>query len=96
MFFFILAEKPRSQLFDYLEVHQDLLTPSASIDVELFHIPGEGLFAVFANSGAGAGKSRDISGLYKWVEKNFRLYQRLPSISAQCWCHFNIGANVRI
>ncbi|KAL4217207.1 hypothetical protein ACF0H5_023659 [Mactra antiquata] len=86
-------EKPKSLVFDYLEVHQELITPSSSIDVELFHIPGEGLFAVFANSGSGSGKSRDISGLYKWVEKNFRLYQRLPSISAQCWCHFTIGAN---
>lgn len=92
--FFRSVDNPVSRQLDYLEVHQNLITPSASIDVELFHIPGEGLFAVFANSDPVSTRSRGVSGLYKWVEENFRLYQRLPSISAQCWCHFVIGENV--
>ena len=90
-----LAEQRRKLQLDYLEYYQEILTPSAAIDIELFHIPGEGLFAVFANSDPGGGRSRGVSGLYKWVEKEFRLYQRLPSVSAQSWCHFKIKNNVR-
>ncbi|XP_060566810.1 thrombospondin-type laminin G domain and EAR repeat-containing protein-like [Ruditapes philippinarum] len=87
------VEKPAYRQLDFLQVHQDIITPSASIDIELFHMPGEGLFAVFANSNPVASRARGVSGLYKWTEKNFRLYQRLPSISAQCWRHFTIGEN---
>ena len=94
LFFFISAEQRRKQTLDYLELYQEILTPAAAIDIELFHIPGEGLFAVFANSDSGGGRNRGVSGLYKWVEKNFRLYQRLPTVSAQSWCHFKIGNNV--
>ncbi|WAR10021.1 TSEAR-like protein, partial [Mya arenaria] len=81
---------PKRRELDYLSVHHDVITPAPSIDVELFHIPGEGLFAVFANSDAG---DRGVSGLFKWVDDNFRPYQRLPSVSAQGWRHFTIGAN---
>ena len=79
---------------DYLEVYQDIVTPSAAIDVELFHLPGEGLFAVFANSDSGSEGEQGVSGLYRWLDNTFRPYQRLPSVSAQSWCHFNIDSNV--
>lgn len=90
------AETPTKREFDYLEVYQDIVTPSAAIDVELFHLPGEGMFAVFANSDSGGDGGQGVSGLYRWVDKNFRPYQRLPSVSAQSWCHFTIDSNVSI
>ena len=96
LIFTISAEQRRKQTLDYLELYQEILTPAAAIDIELFHIPGEGLFAVFANSDSGGGRNRGVSGLYIWVEKNFRLYQRLPTVSAQSWCHFKIRNNVSV
>ncbi|KAL3856017.1 hypothetical protein ACJMK2_015214, partial [Sinanodonta woodiana] len=87
-----LAESQKKHL-DYLEVYQDLETPAAAIDVELFTIPGVGIFAVFANSESNKRKRRKVSGMYKWVDKKFQLYQKLPTVAAQSWCHFTIGSH---
>ncbi|XP_069107591.1 thrombospondin-type laminin G domain and EAR repeat-containing protein-like [Argopecten irradians] len=78
---------PRPKRLDYLEFYQDLRTPGPSIDVEVFTIPGEGMFAVFANSGR---KRPDVSGLYKWTDKTLTMYQRLKTDMAQAWEFFTI------
>ncbi|XP_046377703.2 thrombospondin-type laminin G domain and EAR repeat-containing protein-like [Haliotis rufescens] len=70
---------------DYFEAYHDVQTPAASIDVEVFTLLGEGLFAVFAGQ-AGEGDS----ALFKWVENQFTFYQKLETEAAQSWCHFTI------
>ena len=42
-----LSERRR---LDYVVQHQQLDTGAESLDVEIFHIPGEGKFAAFANA----------------------------------------------
>lgn len=85
------AKQPGPKRLDYLELYQDIRTPGPSIDVEVFTIPGEGLFAAFANSGR---KRQDISGLYKWTDRSFAMYQRLQTNMAQAWEFFSISGSV--
>ncbi|KAL5006179.1 hypothetical protein ScPMuIL_017337 [Solemya velum] len=88
-----LAAQAKKKL-DYLEAYQNIETMGPSIDVELFSIPGEGLFSVFANSGGNSEthhRKKSVSGLYQWADKKFRLYQKLTTDEAQSWCSFWIG-----
>ncbi|KAJ3591986.1 hypothetical protein NHX12_007116 [Muraenolepis orangiensis] len=75
----------RPQRLDYVEDYQDVLTSSETFDVEVFSIPGEGLFMAAAN--------RDIhpgSGVFQWVDGRFQLYQNISTQEARAWKHFTL------
>ncbi|XP_062607823.1 thrombospondin-type laminin G domain and EAR repeat-containing protein-like [Saccostrea cucullata] len=78
---------------DYIDFHQDIRTPGPSIDVEVFTIKGEGIFAVFASSRPKKSRKKDISIIYKWRKKRFVFYQRMDTDAAQCWKFFTIDNN---
>ena len=48
MYTFTSDERKEKRL-DYVEWHQDIVTAAPTIDIELFRIPGEGLFMVTAS-----------------------------------------------
>ncbi|KAL0985671.1 hypothetical protein UPYG_G00160290 [Umbra pygmaea] len=79
----LLREKQR---LDYVEDYQDLYTTSETFDVEVFHIPAQGLFAATANRATKPG-----SGIYKWVDGEFQLYQNITTYEARAWRHFTVG-----
>ena len=87
-----LSERRR---LDYVVQHQQLDTGAESLDVEIFHIPGEGKFAAFANAATVTG-SPSTSAIFKWVEGKFQIYQRLETKSAQSWEFFEIKNQVRV
>ncbi|KAM6954974.1 thrombospondin-type laminin G domain and EAR repeat-containing protein-like [Lycodopsis pacificus] len=74
---------------DYVEDYQDLYTSSETFDVEVFSIPSEGLFMAAANR-----DSRPGSGLYKWRNGSFQLYQNVSTQEARAWKHFTIGDQI--
>ncbi|XP_012665781.1 thrombospondin-type laminin G domain and EAR repeat-containing protein [Otolemur garnettii] len=80
----VLAARER---LDYVQQHQDLLTSSETLGIELFRIPGAGLFLATANR-------RATSAIYKWTEGEFASYQSLPTHQAQSWRHFTIGKRI--
>ncbi|MEJ1288095.1 thrombospondin type laminin G domain and EAR repeats [Cricetulus griseus] len=69
---------------DYVEEHQSLHTNSETLGIEVFNIPGVGLFAATANR-----KAR--SAIYKWTDGKFVSYQNIATHQAQSWRHFTIG-----
>ncbi|XP_027131927.1 thrombospondin-type laminin G domain and EAR repeat-containing protein-like, partial [Larimichthys crocea] len=70
---------------DYVEDYQDLYTSSETFDMEVFSIPSEGLFMAAANR-----DSRPGSGIYKWRDGSFQLYQNISTQEARAWKHFTI------
>ncbi|XP_076871417.1 thrombospondin-type laminin G domain and EAR repeat-containing protein isoform X2 [Brachyhypopomus gauderio] len=82
----MLQEKER---LDYVDDHQDLHTSSETLDIELFRIPGAGLFAAMAHRAPTPG-----SALYHWNNGSFRLYQNLSMLTAHSWRHVTIGKQV--
>ncbi|XP_042351260.1 LOW QUALITY PROTEIN: thrombospondin-type laminin G domain and EAR repeat-containing protein-like [Plectropomus leopardus] len=70
---------------DYVEDYQDLYTSSETFDVEVFSIPSEGLFMAVANR-----DSRPGSGIYRWRNGSFHLYQNISTQEARAWKHFTI------
>ncbi|XP_060910075.1 thrombospondin-type laminin G domain and EAR repeat-containing protein-like isoform X2 [Labrus mixtus] len=78
----LLQNKER---LDYVEDYQDLYTSSETFDVEVFSIPSEGLFMAAANR-----DSRPGSGIYKWRDGLFQLYQNISTQEARAWKHFTI------
>uniref|UniRef100_A0AAY5KSY0 Thrombospondin-type laminin G domain and EAR repeat-containing protein n=1 Tax=Esox lucius TaxID=8010 RepID=A0AAY5KSY0_ESOLU len=74
---------------DYVEDYQDLYTNSETFDVEVFHIPSQGLFAATANKAAQPG-----SGIYKWVDGKFKLYQNITTYEARAWKYFTVGSKM--
>ncbi|XP_030643409.1 thrombospondin-type laminin G domain and EAR repeat-containing protein [Chanos chanos] len=79
----LLQEKKR---LDYVEDYQDLFTNSETFDMEVFQIPSVGLFVAAANR-----DSRPGSGIYKWTDGKFKLYQNLSTYDAQAWKFFTVG-----
>ncbi|XP_049641381.1 thrombospondin-type laminin G domain and EAR repeat-containing protein [Suncus etruscus] len=77
----VLAAKER---LDYVEEHQSLLTGAETLGVEVFAIPGAGLFVATANR-------RATSAIYKWTDGKFASYQRIRTHQAQSWRYFTIG-----
>ncbi|KAF3694317.1 Thrombospondin-type laminin G domain and EAR repeat-containing protein [Channa argus] len=75
---------------DYVEDYLDLYTSSETFDVEIFSIPSEGLFMAAANR-----DSRPGSGIYKWTEGSFQLYQNISTQEARAWKHFTIDEKVK-
>ena len=78
---------------DYIVWHQDIIMAAPTIDLEVFRIPGEGLFmaaASFDNSDL----KKQQSAILKWERGNFRVYQSLYTLGAQGWEHFQIGKKV--
>ena len=82
-----------SKRLDYLEWHQDLITPAPSIDLEIFRIENEGLFMATASFDNRV-LSKQPSSIFKWEQGRFRLYQSLTTLGAQGWVHFRIGRQV--
>ncbi|XP_034550291.1 thrombospondin-type laminin G domain and EAR repeat-containing protein-like isoform X2 [Notolabrus celidotus] len=74
---------------DYVEDYQDLYTNSETFDVEVFSIPSEGLFMAAANR-----DSRPGSGIYKWRDGSFQLYQNVSTQEARAWKHFTIDGKI--
>ncbi|KAM7380987.1 hypothetical protein PAMP_004249 [Pampus punctatissimus] len=74
---------------DYVEDYQDLYTSSETFDVEVFSIPSEGLFMAAANR-----DSRPGSGIYKWTDGSFHLYQNISTQEARAWKHFTIDDKI--
>ncbi|XP_041807244.1 thrombospondin-type laminin G domain and EAR repeat-containing protein-like [Chelmon rostratus] len=74
---------------DYVEDYQDLYTSSETFDVEVFSIPSEGLFMAAANR-----DSRPGSGIYKWRDGSFQLYQNISTQEARAWKHFTIDDKI--
>ncbi|XP_049997897.1 thrombospondin-type laminin G domain and EAR repeat-containing protein isoform X1 [Alexandromys fortis] len=72
---------------DYVEEHQSLHTNSETLGIEVFNIPGVGLFAATANR-----KAR--SAIYKWTDGKFVSYQNIATHQAQSWRHFTIGKKI--
>ncbi|VTJ84305.1 Hypothetical predicted protein [Marmota monax] len=73
---------------DYVEEHQRLPTNSETLGLEVFGIPGVGLFVAAANRKA-------KSAVYKWTDGKFVSYQNIPTHQAQSWRHFTIGREAR-
>ncbi|XP_029385785.1 thrombospondin-type laminin G domain and EAR repeat-containing protein-like isoform X2 [Echeneis naucrates] len=82
----LLQNKER---LDYIENYQDLYTSSETFDVEVFSIPSEGLFMAAANRDSVSG-----SGLYKWRNGSFQLYQNISTQEARAWKHFTIDDKI--
>uniref|UniRef100_A0A4W4DMN7 Thrombospondin-like N-terminal domain-containing protein n=1 Tax=Electrophorus electricus TaxID=8005 RepID=A0A4W4DMN7_ELEEL len=82
----VLQEKER---LDYVDDYQDLHTSSETLDIELFQIPGAGLFAAMAHRAATPGSS-----LYRWNNGSFQLYQNISMLRAHSWRHVTIGRQV--
>ncbi|XP_008291061.1 thrombospondin-type laminin G domain and EAR repeat-containing protein-like [Stegastes partitus] len=78
-----------TERLDYLEDYQDLYTRSETFDVEVFSIPSEGLFMAAANR-----DSRPGSGIYRWTDGTFQLYQNISTQEARAWKHFTIDDQV--
>uniref|UniRef100_A0A3Q4I266 Thrombospondin-type laminin G domain and EAR repeats b n=1 Tax=Neolamprologus brichardi TaxID=32507 RepID=A0A3Q4I266_NEOBR len=77
------------QRLDYVEDYQDLYTRSETLDVEVFSIPSEGLFMAAANK-----DSRSGSGIYRWTNASFQLYQNISTQEARSWKHFTIDDKI--
>nr|XP_046260657.1 thrombospondin-type laminin G domain and EAR repeat-containing protein-like [Scatophagus argus]XP_046260658.1 thrombospondin-type laminin G domain and EAR repeat-containing protein-like [Scatophagus argus] len=80
-----LLQTHNTERLDYVEDYQDIYTSSQSFDIEVFSIPSEGLFMAAANR-----DSRPGSGVYKWREGSFQLYQNISTQEARAWKHFTI------
>ncbi|KAJ8320690.1 hypothetical protein KUTeg_002277 [Tegillarca granosa] len=80
---------PVTKRLDYLDFHQEIQTLGPAIDIRLFQIENEGTFAAFANTRPKR-RRKDVSGLYKWINKNFILYQKLETDAAQHFEYFRI------
>ncbi|XP_076858244.1 thrombospondin-type laminin G domain and EAR repeat-containing protein [Brachyhypopomus gauderio] len=79
----MLHEKER---LDYLEDHQELFTSSETFDIEVFHIPTQGLFIATANRDSNLG-----SAIYRWTDSRFERYQDIRTHGAQAWRFFTVG-----
>ncbi|KAM4608607.1 thrombospondin-type laminin G domain and EAR repeat-containing protein-like [Polymixia lowei] len=82
----VLRDKER---LDYVEDYQDLYTSSETFDVEVFSIPSVGLFMAAANK-----DSRPGSGVYKWTDGRFLLYQNISTQEARAWKYFTVDDKV--
>ncbi|XP_034043148.1 thrombospondin-type laminin G domain and EAR repeat-containing protein-like [Thalassophryne amazonica] len=70
---------------DYVEDYQDLYTSSETFDMDVFSIPSEGLFMAVANRDCRPG-----SGIYKWRNGSFQIYQNISTQEARAWKKFTI------
>ncbi|EHB08235.1 Protein TSPEAR [Heterocephalus glaber] len=75
---------PAKVRLDYVEEQQSLFTNSETLGLEVFSIPGVGLFMATANRKA-------TSAIYKWTDGKFVSYQNIATHQAQSWRHFTIG-----
>ncbi|XP_041858336.1 thrombospondin-type laminin G domain and EAR repeat-containing protein-like isoform X2 [Melanotaenia boesemani] len=82
----LLQNKER---LDYMEDYLDLYTRSETFDIEVFSIPSEGLFMAAANR-----NSRLGSGIYRWREGSFQLFQNISTQEARSWKHFTIDDQI--
>ncbi|XP_034741681.1 thrombospondin-type laminin G domain and EAR repeat-containing protein-like [Etheostoma cragini] len=80
----------RPERLDYVEDYQDLYTSSETFDVEVFSIPSEGLFMAAAHR-----DSRPGSGIFRWTNGSFQLYQNISTQEARAWKHFTIADTIK-
>lgn len=76
---------------NFIEDYSSIRTKSKTLDIEAFRIPKHGFFLATANQGRD--RSMD-SGIYKWKNGDFVLYQNITTDSAQDWEYFKIGDDV--
>ncbi|KAL3970384.1 solute carrier family 41 [Sarotherodon galilaeus] len=70
------------QRLDYVEDYQDLYTRSETLDVEY-------------NPRVSPGRdSRTGSGIYRWTNASFQLYQNISTQEARSWKHFTIDDKI--
>ena len=85
------------------------MVEGGAVDVEVFSISGEGLFAAFASNAPIEEKDKNInytnrwksknnysrtSAIFKWINGKFMLYQTLPTDAAHSFKSFKIGQQV--
>ena len=85
----VLCDSAEKKRLDYVEDYQDLYTRSETFDIEVFQISSIGLFMATANR-----QSRPGSGIYKWVDGKFELYQNISTFEARAWKYFTIDNKV--
>ncbi|KAK1166269.1 thrombospondin-type laminin G domain and EAR repeat-containing protein [Acipenser oxyrinchus oxyrinchus] len=85
----LVAMLQAKQRLDYVEDYQDFYTNSETLDIEIFEIPSEGLFAATANKRPFPG-----SGIYKWANGKFEPYQNITTYQAQAWKYFTIDDKI--
>ncbi|KAL2088154.1 hypothetical protein ACEWY4_016982 [Coilia grayii] len=74
---------------DYVDDHQDVFTSSETYDIEVFRVPSVGLLAAMAHRSSQPG-----SGVYRWADGRFQLYQNISTCEAVAWKHFTVGKKV--
>jgi len=91
----VRTERRFSGRMDYILWHQDLVTSAPVSDLELFHVPDEGLFLAAAALDHHEPRRKQQSTLFKWNADHFTVYQSLYTLGAYCWEHFLIGKRVK-
>ena len=71
----------------------DLTTKSKSLDVEVFELPGNGLFLASANQGRDKNMN---STIFRWSDGRFVPHQNITTDNARHWKHFRIESEVRV
>ena len=66
---------------DYVIDYEDIITNSSTISIELFTIPGEGLFIVTANNNSIGVDEKNRSAVFKWNGEKFEKHQKLATNS---------------
>ncbi|ELU02095.1 hypothetical protein CAPTEDRAFT_42858, partial [Capitella teleta] len=82
----ILESVPR---MDYITWHQDIITAAPVVDLEIFRIPGEGLFMATASYDRLL-PNKQQSAIFRWHQGRFKVFQSLYSLGAQAWEFFTI------
>jgi len=88
------SERRFTGQMDYIIWHQDLVTSAPVSDLEVFHIPDEGLFLAAAAVDLHEPTRKQQSTVFKWDKDHFTVYQSLYTLAAYCWKHFTIGKRV--
>ena len=92
--YIICAERRFPGRLDYIRWHQDLVTSAPVSDLEVFEVPGEGLFMAAATLDLEEPRRKQQSTLFKWNDDHLTVYQSLYTLGAFCWEHFVIGKRV--
>ena len=92
LFTLVFSDKKEARM-DYVVWHQDIVTAAPTIDLEVFSIPGEGLFMATASYDSRM-KSKQQSAIFKWEAERFQVYQSVYTLGAQAWETFHIGHKV--
>ncbi|XP_014663788.1 PREDICTED: thrombospondin-type laminin G domain and EAR repeat-containing protein-like [Priapulus caudatus] len=79
----------RVEEMDYIDVYQEIRTPSPCSDAEVFTLPDQGTFLMLACESS-KDDAEQASPLYKWEKGEFVYYQNITTFGAQSWKFFSI------